>query len=392
VLNIRERGSGMSVNWKLDKEGIDILAKVDRIAREQISEAAPENDSLGRYPDETLALLKSENLTGLISDANIGGKGKGLREALAVSHRIAQECPSTAMVLIMHYCGSAVIEKYGTEEAREQIAKHGKITTLAFSESGSRSHFWVPVGTAERCSEGVKLNAAKQLITSAGKADYYVWSSKPTLSDGLSSIWLVPSDSQGLEIPTKYDGLGLRANSSAPILANDVLISDCNLLGKDGDGFNVMMETVMPFFSLQNCAVSVGSMEGALRRAVEHVTSSRYSYDESALCDIPQVRSHIAKMRLKIDLVAGFLLDALDAIELQREDAMLRVLQAKLAGAETSLEVHDLAMRVCGGAAFRKDNGVERFFRDSRAAVVMAPVSDALYDFIGKAVCGMPVF
>jgi len=49
-------------------------------------------------------------------------------------------------------------------------------------------------------------------------------------------------------------------------------------------------------------------------------------------------------------------------------------------------------MRVCGGAAFRKDVGVERFFRDSRAAGVMAPVSDALYEFIGKAVCGMPVF
>ena len=97
-------------------------------------------------------------------------------------------------------------------------------------------------------------------------------------------------------------------------------------------------------------------------------------------------------MRVKIDLVGGFLLDTLDAIEQQREDAVLRVLESKVAGAETSLEVHDLAMRVCGGAAFRKDVGVERFFRDSRAATVMAPVSDALYDFIGKAACGMPVF
>ena len=49
-------------------------------------------------------------------------------------------------------------------------------------------------------------------------------------------------------------------------------------------------------------------------------------------------------------------------------------------------------MRVCGGAAFRKEVGVERHFRDGRAAAVMAPTSDALYDFIGKAACGMPVF
>ena len=133
-------------------------------------------------------------------------------------------------------------------------------------------------------------------------------------------------------------------------------------------------------------------MEGVFARTIQHVTGSKYSYDQSPLSALPQVRGHVAKMRVKIDMVRGFLLDAVDAIEGQREDAMLRVLESKVVGSESSLEVHDLAMRVCGGAAFRKDVAVERFFRDSRAATVMAPVTDALYEFIGKAVCGMPVF
>ena len=60
--------------------------------------------------------------------------------------------------------------------------------------------------------------------------------------------------------------------------------------------------------------------------------------------------------------------------------------------AESDWAVTDLAMRVCGGAAFRKEVGVERNFRDARAATVMAPTTDALYDFIGKAVCGLPLF
>jgi alkylation response protein AidB-like acyl-CoA dehydrogenase len=71
---------------------------------------------------------------------------------------------------------------------------------------------------------------------------------------------------------------------------------------------------------------------------------------------------------------------------------MLRVLESKAAAGENSNEVLDLAMRVCGGAAFRKDVGVERYFRDGRAAGVMGPTTDVLYDFIGKAVCGMPLF
>ena len=85
-------------------------------------------------------------------------------------------------------------------------------------------------------------------------------------------------------------------------------------------------------------------------------------------------------------------LDTLEALTTGRADAMLRVLECKAACNDAAIEVTDLAMRVCGGAAFRGDVGVERYFRDARAGAVMAPTSDALYDFIGKAVCNMPLF
>jgi alkylation response protein AidB-like acyl-CoA dehydrogenase len=84
--------------------------------------------------------------------------------------------------------------------------------------------------------------------------------------------------------------------------------------------------------------------------------------------------------------------DTVAAVAAQRADAMLRVLEIKAHAAETALTVTDTAMRVCGGAAFRKDVGVERQFRDARAASVMAPTSDVLYDFIGKAILGLPLF
>jgi alkylation response protein AidB-like acyl-CoA dehydrogenase len=71
---------------------------------------------------------------------------------------------------------------------------------------------------------------------------------------------------------------------------------------------------------------------------------------------------------------------------------MLKVLEVKAAAGESATEVLDIAMRVCGGAAFRKEVGVERLFRDARAATVMAPTTDVLYDFIGKAVTNMPLF
>jgi alkylation response protein AidB-like acyl-CoA dehydrogenase len=382
----------MSNFWKLNEEGEATLAAADQVAREVIQPLAATIDKEGRFPKENIEALRRAGLLKLVSGKQVGGHGQGLRAGVAIAERMARDCSSTAMIYIMHNISTAVIEKHGSEAMRRSMAEGGKLATLAFSEYGSRSHFWVPVSTATKSADGIRLNAAKQLITSAGNCDIYVWSSKPAAAEGLSTIWAVPADSKGLSIPKPFDGLGLRGNASAPITAKDVLIPESNRLGEDGKGFDVMMQTVLPNFSLLNCAVSAGMMGGALARAVEHVTHSQYSYDGSKIADLPQVRGHIARAQVKLDMVRALLLDGLDAIEQGREDAVLRVLQSKVAGAETSLEVHDLAMRVCGGAAFRKDVGVDRYFRDSRAAAVMAPVSDALYEFIGKAVCGMPVF
>lgn len=378
--------------WKLTDDAETLLAKADRVAQATIAPAAAAVDKDARFPHEGIAALREQGLLKLVSGEDVGGHGLGLRAAAAIAERIARECPSTAMIWIMHNAAAAVIDQHGSLEFRRAVAEGGKLSTLAFSESGSRSHFWIPLGTAAQNGKGVKLNAAKQLITAAGVCDYYVWSSRPLAAEGLSSLWIVPGQASGLSLGAAYEGLGLRGNGSAPILAKDVLIPAGNRLGEDGKGFDVMMGVVMPFFSIQNCAVSLGMMEGAFARTIAHVTGAAFAYDGAAIASLPQVRGHVAKMRVKIDLLRGFLLDALDALETNREDAMLRVLEAKVAGAEAALEVHDLAMRVCGGAAYRKDVGVERYFRDSRAATVMAPVTDALYEFIGKAVCGMPVF
>jgi alkylation response protein AidB-like acyl-CoA dehydrogenase len=359
---------------------------------ETVASEAPKVDKEGMFPAASLDALRKAGSLSLVSSPEVGGQGGGMRAACETVERLARECGSTAMIVTMHYCAAAVLEAHGSREVRRAVGEGGKLATLAFSESGSRSHFWVPVSTATRSGENVVLNGQKQMITSAAQADYYVWSSGPMSAEGLSSLYLVPRTTAGLSSPAPFDGLGLRGNGSSPIQASGATVPVANLLGEDGKGFDIMMGVVLPYFCMQSCAVSLGLMEGALERTVRHVTGSSYEYDKSALADIPQVRGNVARMKLKIDLVRSLLNDALTAVETGREDATLRVLEVKLAGGETALEVLDMAMRVCGGAAFRKDVGVERYFRDSRAASVMAPVSDALYDFLGKAVCGMPVF
>ncbi|HEX8492472.1 MAG TPA: acyl-CoA dehydrogenase family protein [Pyrinomonadaceae bacterium] len=367
-------------------------ATLDSIISETVAPAAEEIDRTGAFPRDALKALGTAGLLGLISSSEVGGLGESQRAATLVVERLAAACASTAMVVCMHYAGTAVIEAHGPLAIREAIARGEHVTTLAFSEKGSRSHFWTPISTAIRVESGVRLDAEKSWVTSAGQADSYVWSSRPLAAEGQSAIWLVPANAAGLTIPFQFDGMGLRGNHSSPVTAEEVIIPTGNMLGADGDGFNVMMGIVLPYFQLMNAGFSVGTMEAATTKAAQHVTSAKLEHLSQSLADLPTIRAYLARMRIKTDMCRALLLDTLAALEGGREDAMLRILEVKAAVGEASTEVTELAMRVCGGAAFRKEVGVERNFRDAHAATVMAPTTDVLYDFIGKAVCGIPLF
>jgi alkylation response protein AidB-like acyl-CoA dehydrogenase len=153
-----------------------------------------------------------------------------------------------------------------------------------------------------------------------------------------------------------------------------------------------MMGTVLPWFNVLAAAVSVGLMQTATQRTCSHATGSQFQHAGSTIADLPTIRAYIARMRIKTDQAQTLLADTLAAIVAGRADATLRVLESKAAAGEAAAEVTDIAMRVCGGAAFRKEVGVERIFRDARAATVMGPTTDVLFDFIGKAACGLPLF
>jgi alkylation response protein AidB-like acyl-CoA dehydrogenase len=236
------------------------------------------------------------------------------------------------------------------------------------------------------------LDAEKSWITSASHADAYVWSSRPVETKGESTLWLVARDLPGLDRAGAFNGLGLRGNDSLPVKATGVRVRESDRLGSDGGGFQAMMEIVLPWFNLLNSACSIGLMEAMMQRTTAHVTATRYAHLDTALADLPTIRAYLSRMRIQTDLIRTLLDDTLRAIENKRADAPLRVLEVKAAAGEAATSVGDLAMRVCGGAAFRKDVAVERYFRDARAATIMGPTTDVLYDFIGKALTGRNLF
>ena len=369
----------------------DLLAAVDRVAEQVIGPAAPSVDRDARFPAESITALADCGALGVLSDPAVGGLGLGLAAGAGVIERVARACGSTAMVATMHLCGVSVLERYAPESIRRDAARGTHLSTLAFSEAGSRSHFWAPLGTATPAGDRVTLDAKKSWITAANHATTYVWSSRSMTSDGSTTLWLVPSDTAGVTVSGGFDGLGLRGNDSCPAEARGAELPLSAMLGTDGGGTDIMLGTVLPVFQVLSASCSVGLMEAAIARTIAHAVGRDPHPRDVGPCDrvVRQCGSQVLESGR--GGVRGLLVDTLDAMMHGRADASLRVLESKVIAGDTAATVLDTAMRVCGGAAFRKETGVERYFRDARAAAVMAPTSDTLYDFIGRSLCGLPL-
>jgi alkylation response protein AidB-like acyl-CoA dehydrogenase len=375
------------------------VSNAKQIADRVLSPAARQNDKEGRFSVEAVEALGPAGLLGLMLPTELGGAALGPRTFAAVLEALAEADASVAMVYLMHICATATIAaaRAGAtvKPTLGEIAAGRHLSTLAFSEAGSRSHFWAPVSRARRNGAGVYLSARKSWVTSAGHAQSYVVSSLAPEGTGPtdSTLYLVSANTRGLSIAGPWDGLGLRANASAPMSLEDCEVPGSQQLTDDGAGFQAMLQVVLPLFNLGSAAVSLGLCRAAVAGTATHLKTARFEHLGQSLGEsLPTLRAQLATMQIETDGLAARLDDLAGHLEKPRDTTMLRVLECKAAAGDAAIAVTSTAMRVCGGAAFSRHMSVERVFRDAHAGAVMAPTGDVLREFIAKAVLGMPLF
>jgi len=215
----------------------------------------------------------------------------------------------------------------------------------------------------------------------------------PNTDDPLSAeLYLVPSDAGGIAIPGHFDGLGMRGNASAALRVRGLRLSAKQRLGGERSGFDIMMTASLPWFALGSAACSVGIATVALDGAIAHATRARLDHEGASLAEIPGVRARLAYARVRLRESRALLQEVAAAVAGNDPSAQEGVLAVKASAAEMAIEVTDLAMRVGGGAAYSKQGSLERHLRDARAAAVMAPTTELLHDFLGKAITGQELF
>jgi len=377
------------------------VSKARDVASSVLAPSAGENDTAGRFSTEAIQALGESGLLGLLVPADLGGAGLGPRTFAAVTATLAEADASVAMVYVMHILATASISAARPNAAEamrpilQDIAAGHHLSTLAFSEAGSRSHFWAPISRAQRNGDGVHISAQKSFVTSAGQVQSYVVSALAPEGAGPtdSTLYLVVAGTRGLSVAGPWDGLGLRANASSPVALNECHVPADFQLTDDGAGFPAMLNVVLPMFNLGTSAVGLGLCRAAVSATVSHLKNAKFEHLGQSLGEsLPTLRAQLATMQIETDGLSARIDDLIDHLETPRETTMLRVLESKAAAGEVAINVTSTAMRICGGAAFSKQLSLERLFRDAHAGAVMAPTGDVLREFIGKSLLGLPLF
>lgn len=129
----------------------------------------------------------------------------------------------------------------------------------------------------------------------------------------------------------------------------------------------------------------------AIEATAQHLQGTGFAHTGTGLRDLPNLRARLAEMSVATEQSRALLGHTVRELAAPDEATPLWVLRTRMAALQTALQVTDLAMKACGGAAFSRHLGVERLFRDARAGWVMAPTVDHLADFIGRALTGLPL-
>lgn len=310
------------------------------------------------------------NLLGLPIPEEYGGPGVDYLTAALVSEELGAGCSGMTVVAGTTWLAVISIMLVGSEEQKERYLPRvcvpgGKLAALASTETEAGSDVAAMKTLAVKRGDRYVLNGRKHYITNAGLADFYVVfaTTDPSRRHAGIDAFIVDGDSRGLSVGRIEDKMGLRASRNAELVLEDVEVPAENLLGEEGTGFLVLLQTLD---TSRPClgAISVGLARAAFEAALSHARQRR-QYGRP-LIENQGVSFMLADMATAIDAArlltwrAAWLTD-------QGMDSAKASSMCKVSASETAEGVCSKAMELMGAIGYSKDLPLEKYLRDAKA-------------------------
>ncbi len=343
------------------------------VAQEIEPRAAVEEDVENAARDFVRLLAGAGLLKYAVAETKIDVRSLCLiREELAYSSALAD------LAFIMQGLGTYAIARAAPEHVRDfwlSRAANGKaIAAFALTEPNAGSDVAAIETTARRDGETYVIDGKKRFISNAGIADFYIVFAKTgTRDDGrpVLSAFVVGSKMPGFRLVERTSLIA--AHPIGEIAFNECRVPAEDMVGEEGDGFKLAMET-MDTFRASVGAAACGMARRALDQAVRYA-SARKQFGR-LLSEHQLVQAKLADMVTELDAARLLVYRAAYARDTETGRVTREASEAKLFATEAAGRIIDSAVQIHGGAGLVSGTVVERMYRDVRALRIYEGTSE----------------
>ena len=338
------------------------------------------------FPDEVFTTCAKQGLLGLKYEERWGGQGGGYLHEAVLAEELSR-CGSGGLAAgIGAHVNIATppIWKFGTDDQKERYLRPAiageKIAALAITEPDAGSDVAGIKASAKRVDGGWLVNGSKMFITNGVRADFYVTALKTTGEGGHHGLsFLIVDKCEGVHA-SAIEKLGWHASDTGLIAFEDVFVPDENLLGRENEGFYLIMAN----FQWERLLMALGAV-GAMRVAYEKTVA--FAKERTAFGK-PLTGHQVLRHKLTDVATAVYTGQAVTYDALRRfvsgEDAVQEVTMAKLVTQRTCFDVMDTCLQIHGGAGYMKEYEIERMARDARLGPIGGGTDEIMREILGK--------
>lgn len=370
------------MNFNLTDEQKMLRGLVKEFVDGEVRPLAQKIDEDEEIPKVLIKKIAEMGFLGVAFPEEYGGGGFGEFGYCLLQEEMTRACNSTATFIGAHQSiGTNAIYLGGSESIKRkylpQLTSGEKIAAFALTEAGAGSDTFNLTTKAELKGDKWILNGNKVWITNAGIAN--VFSVFARTEKGISGF-VVDADTPGITVGPKEKKLGIRGSVTNTITFEDVEIPKENLLGQDGKGFLIAMQTL----DAGRIGLGAGCL-GASKELFELSTvyAKQRKQFGSSISKFQAVQFMLAEIAAKIYPMESIVYRTANNYDLKKDIANEAAI-VKLFCSEAMAEIADKALQIHGGMGFSRELPLERYYRDARILKIFEGTNEIQKMIIGR--------
>lgn len=367
------------MKFDLTEDQLAVRDAARDFAESEIKPSAVERDLNAEFPADIIKQLGEMGFMGMMVKPEYGGAGMDTVSYVLAIEEISKHDASVGVIMSVN--NSLVcygIEKYGDEVQKNKylrpLATGKMLGAFCLSEPEAGSDATDQKTVADLEGDYYVLNGMKNWITNGVNADVYLIQAMTDKSKGYKGIstFIVEKGYEGMEIGKKEDKLGIRSSDTCTLGLNNVKVPKENLLGTEGIGFKIAMETLNGG-RIGVAAQALGIAQASLEAAVKY-SKERKAFD-APISNLQAIQFKLSEMATLIEAARLLVFEA-SLNKDQGKSFIKEASMAKLAASQAAVHCALEAIQIHGGYGYVREYLVERFLRDSKITQIYEGTSE----------------